>query len=370
LHYTWRMDSVDAVVIGAGAVGLAVARTLAQRGREVLILEAADRFGSGVSSRNSEVIHAGIYYPRGSLKARLCVAGRELLYAYCSEHGVPHRRYGKLIVAGSAAQAAQLEQIRAGALANGVELQPLSGAEARALEPQLACAAALHSPLTGVVDAHAYMLALLGEAESRGAQLACESAVTAVALREDGFLIAVNGEPFALRARALVNSAGLDAPRVARLMDGFPAAHVPAAHLAKGSYFTLSGRSPFTRLIYPLPVPGGLGVHLTLDLAGRARFGPDVEWVSAPNYDVDPTRAGSFYSAIRSWWPALADGALEPAYAGIRPKITAPGEAAADFRIDGESVHGVPGLVQLFGIESPGLTSSLAIAAQVAALLQ
>ena len=364
------MDSVDVVVIGAGVVGLAVARALALRGREVLILEAADRFGSGVSSRNSEVIHAGIYYPRGSLKARLCVAGRDLLYAYCSEHGLPHRQYGKLIVASTVAQAAELGRIRAAALANGVELVPMSGAEARALEPQLDCAAALHSPLTGVIDAHAYMLALLGEAESRGAQLACDSAVSGIAIKDDGFLIAVNGEAFALKASALVNSAGLDAPRMARLMEGFPAAQVPPAHLAKGSYFTLSGRSPFTRLIYPLPVPGGLGVHLTLDLAGRARFGPDVEWVSAQNYDVDPARAGSFYAAIRSWWPALADGALEPAYAGIRPKITAPGEPAADFRIDGESVHGVPGLVQLFGIESPGLTSSLAIAAEVATLLQ
>ncbi|HEV2285662.1 MAG TPA: NAD(P)/FAD-dependent oxidoreductase [Steroidobacteraceae bacterium] len=363
------MDSVDVVVIGAGVVGLAVARALALRGREVLILEAAERFGSGVSSRNSEVIHAGIYYPRGSLRARLCVTGRDLLYAYCAAHGIPHRRYGKLIVAGTAAQAAELERIRAGALANGVELTALSGAAAHALEPQLECAAALHSPLTGIIDAHAYMLALLGEAESHGAQLACESAVTAVALREDAFLIGVNGEAPALRARALVNSAGLDAPAVARLMDGFPPARVPAAHLAKGSYFTLGGRSPFSRLIYPLPVPGGLGVHLTLDLAGRARFGPDVEWVAERRYEVDPARAASFYSAIRSWWPALPDGALEPGYSGIRPKITGPAEPQADFRIDGQTAHGVRGLVQLYGIESPGLTSSLAIAELVAGML-
>jgi L-2-hydroxyglutarate oxidase LhgO len=363
------MDSVDVVVIGAGVIGLAVARALALRGREVLILEAAERFGSGISSRNSEVIHAGIYYPRGSLRARLCVAGRDLLYAYCAAHGIPHQRYGKLIVASTAAQALELEKIRAAALGNGVELTPLTGAAARALEPQLECAAALHSPLTGIIDAHAYMLALLGEAESRGAQLACESAVTALALRNGGFEIGVNGEPVALHARALVNSAGLDAPATARLMDGFPGTGVPTAHLAKGSYFTLGSRSPFTRLIYPLPVPGGLGVHLTLDLAGRARFGPDVEWVKERRYEVDPARAASFYTAIRSWWPALPDGALEPAYSGIRPKITGPGEPQADFRIDGEAAHGVHGLVQLFGIESPGLTSSLAIAELVAGML-
>jgi L-2-hydroxyglutarate oxidase LhgO len=362
------MDRVEVVVIGAGAVGLAVAAAFAARGREVLILEAADRFGSGVSSRNSEVIHAGIYYPRGSLKARLCVAGRDLLYAFCAGHGVAHRRCGKLIVASNEAQLPELGRIRAAALANGVELAPLSAAEARALEPELNCAGALHSPLSGIVDAHGYMLALLGEAESHGALLACDSAVTGVALHPDGFLIAVNGVP-ALEARALVNSAGLAAPALARLMKGFPAQRVPPAYLAKGSYFTLAGRAPFDRLIYPLPEPGGLGVHLTLDLGGRARFGPDVEWVEELDYAVDPARAARFYGAIRAWWPRLADGALEPAYSGIRPKITGPGEPAGDFRIDGEGAHGVRGLVQLFGIESPGLTSSLAIAAQVADLL-
>jgi len=233
----------------------------------------------------------------------------------------------------------------------------------------LRCAAALHSPLTGIVDAHAYMLALLGQAQRRGALLACDSEVTGVALRADGFVIAVNGAPGALHARAVVNSAGLDAPRVARLMESFPGEHIPAAYFAKGSYFTLAGSAPFSRLIYPLPIAGGLGVHLTLDLAGRARFGPDVEWVGELDYAVDAKRAGGFYQAIRAWWPALPDGALAPGYAGIRPKITAPGEPAADFRIDGQAVHGVPGLVQLFGIESPGLTASLAIAGRVADLL-
>lgn len=363
------MERVDVVVIGAGAVGLAIARALALRGREVLILEAAERFGSGVSSRNSEVIHAGIYYPRGSLKARLCVAGRDRLYEFCREHGVAHRRCGKLILASSESELPELERIRAAALANGVELLPLGRAEALALEPELRCAAALHSPLTGILDAHAYMLALLGQAESRGALLSCDSAVTGLALQADGFGIAVNGAPVSLHARALVNSAGLSAPAVARLIEGFPPEQVPPAYFAKGSYFTLAGRAPFGRLIYPLPVPGGLGVHLTLDLAGRARFGPDVQWVEELDYAVDTRRADAFYASIRPWWPGLADGALEPAYSGIRPKITGPGEPAADFRIDGQAAHGVPGLVQLFGIESPGLTSSLAIAEHVADLL-
>jgi L-2-hydroxyglutarate oxidase LhgO len=363
------MERVDAVVIGAGVVGLAIARTLALRGREVLILEAAERFGSGASSRNSEVIHAGIYYPRGSLKARLCVAGRDRLYEFCREHGVAHRRCGKLIVASSESQLAGLGQIREAALANGVELTPLGRTETLALEPELRCAAALHSPLTGIIDAHGYMLALLGQAESRGALLACESAVTALARVSDGFLVAVNGAVPSLRARTVINSAGLSAPAVARLLSGFPAELVPSAWYLKGNYFALTGRPPFARLIYPLPGAHALGVHLTLDLAGRARFGPDVQWVDELDYAVDPQRAAAFYAAVREWWPALADGALEPAYSGIRPKITGPGEPAADFRIDGPAAHGLPGLVHLFGIESPGLTSSLAIAEHVADLL-
>jgi D-amino-acid oxidase len=363
------VDTVDVLVIGAGVVGLAVARALALTGREVLILEAAERFGSGASSRNSEIIHAGIYYPPGSLKARLCVAGRDLLYAFCGGRGVAHRRCGKLIVAARESELAELTRIRGTARANGVELTLLEGAEARALEPQLACAGALHSPLTGIVDAHGYMLALLGEAQSRGALLVCDSPVTGLALQGDRFLVAVDGAAPALRARAIVNSAGLSAPQVARLLEGFPVERIPTAYLLKGSYFALSGRAPFSRLIYPLPEPGALGVHLTLDLAGRGRFGPDLEWIGEPDYAVDPARAAGFYRAVRAWWPALPDGALAPAYSGIRPKIAGPGEPAADFRIDGPATHGVRGLVHLFGIESPGLTASLAIAEHVAAML-
>ena len=363
------MDQVDAVVVGAGVVGLAVARELALTGREVLILEAAARFGTGASARNSEVIHAGIYYPSGSLKARLCVAGRERLYGFCAERGIAHRRCGKLIVAATDGELAGLERIAAAARANGVELSRLGRAAAQALEPQLACAAALHSPLTGIIDSQAYMLALLGEAESHGATLVCGSAITRVLLGDGAFLIGVNGAECAVRARTLVNCAGVQAPAVARLMEGFPPAHIPVAYFAKGNYFALTGRAPFERLLYPLPDAGGLGIHLTLDLAGRARFGPDVQWVESCDYCVDPGRAAAFYAAIRRYWPALEDGALEAACAGVRPRISAPGEPLADFRIDDARTHGVPGLINLFGIESPGLTASLAIASEVAARL-
>jgi len=361
------MDQVDVVVIGAGVIGLAVARELAARGRDTLILEGAERFGSGASSRNSEVIHAGIYYPQHSLRARLCVTGRDRLYAFCEQRGIPHRRCGKLIVAAGAAQLPRLLALAANARASGVALELLDQAAALALEPELACAAALHSPLTGIIDAHAYMLALLAEAETHGATLACNSRVTRLALADQGVDIGVNGAEPQLRARLLVNCAGLDAPAVARLIEGFPARHIPRAYFAKGSYFTLSGRAPFGRLIYPLPEGGGLSVHLTLDLAGQARFGPDLEWVEECEYHVDPGRAAPFYAAVRRFWPALPDGALLPGYAGMRPRIYGPGEPAADFRIDGPAVHGVAGVVNLFGIESPGLTASLALAGEAVA---
>jgi L-2-hydroxyglutarate oxidase LhgO len=360
------MDNVDVVVIGAGVVGLAIARELSARGREVLILEAADNFGTETSSRNSEVIHAGIYYPLGSLKARMCVTGRTLLYDFCEEYGIPYRRCGKLIVATSESQLDQLDKIRRVAHANGVQLEFFSRAQALALEPQLACEGALHSPVTGIIDSHAYMLALLGQAESRGAVLVTESRVTSLQLDGANVLVGINDEEPLLRTNTVVNSAGLHAPHVARLISGFPARHIPTPYFAKGNYFTLSGRSPFERLVYPVPEPGGLGVHLTLDLAGRARFGPDVQWVEQCEYHVEPRRAERFYAAIRTYWPELADGALQPAYAGIRPKINGPKEAAADFRVDGPDTHGVPGIVNLFGIESPGLTASLALAAYVA----
>ncbi len=362
------MDRTDCVVVGAGVVGLAVARALARAGREVIVLEAEGRIGSHTSSRNSEVIHAGIYYPRGSLKARLCVAGRSLLYDYCEARGIPHRRCGKLIVATSEAQLGELSRIRAAAAANGVELEVLSGEQARRLEPELACVGALNSPATGIIDSHAYMLALLGDAEAHGATLACGSRVKCAELHSGVIEVHLEESDVALQARLVVNCAGLDAPQVSRSIEGFPPRHVPRAWLAKGNYFTLSGRSPFKRLVYPVPEPGGLGIHLTLDLAGRARFGPDVQWIEERDYNVDATRAERFYPAIRTYWPGIPEDSLQPAYAGIRPKISGPGEPAADFRIEGPETHGVPGVINLFGIESPGLTASLAIADHVAML--
>jgi L-2-hydroxyglutarate oxidase LhgO len=361
------VDSVETVVIGAGVIGLAVARELALGGREALILEADRHFGTGASSRNSEVIHAGLYYRQGSLKARLCVAGRDRLYAYCGERGIAHRRCGKLIVASEPAQLPALEAVAASALANGVTLGALSRGAALALEPQLECAAALHSPLTGIIDSHAYMLALLADAERGGATLARGCAVTRVVLEGGAAAIGVNGGEPTLRTRHLVNCAGLHAPTVARRFEGFPSAHVPPAYFSRGNYFGLTGRAPFRHLIYPVPQEGWLGIHLTLDLAGRTRFGPDVEWIDSCDYAVDAQRAERFYRAIRRYWPALPDGALHPDYAGVRAKITGPGEPEADFRIDGPRTHGVAGVVNLFGIESPGLTASLAIASEAVA---
>jgi len=363
------MDRVDAVVIGAGLVGLAVARALALAGREVVILEAEDAIGTHTSSRNSEVIHAGIYYPQGSLKARACVAGRERLYAYCAERGVPHRRCGKLIVATDAAQEAELEGIRRKAHANGVtDVVRVGTAEVRAMEPELSFVAALHSPSTGIVDSHALMLAYLGDAENAGAMLALKSPLERAEVRAGGIELRVAGADPVL-ARSVVNCAGLRAPSLARRIAGYPAAQAPRELYAKGNYYTLERRAPFSRLVYPVPEPGGLGVHVTLDLAGRARFGPDVEWIDAIDYRVDPARAERFYAAIRRYWPGLPDGALAPGYAGVRPKISGRGEPAADFVVQGPREHGVPGLVHLFGIESPGLTASLALADDVATLL-
>jgi L-2-hydroxyglutarate oxidase LhgO len=364
---------IDCVVIGAGVIGLACARRVAETGREVLILEAESEIGSGVSARNSEVIHAGIYYPTGSLKARLCVAGRERLYGYCAEHGVTARRVGKLVVATSATQIPTLRTLMDQARANGVDdLAMLAADEARRLEPELSCVAAFHSPSTGIIDTHGLMLSLLGEAEARGAALARHAPVERGRIEDDGRVtLAIGGaEPMQVTARSLINGAGLGAQAIARNLAGYPTDRVPPLHYAKGNYFSLSGRSPFTRLVYPMPEAAGLGVHLTLDLAGQARFGPDVEWIDSLDYDVDPRRGEAFYAAIRTYWPALHDGALQPAYAGIRPKIQAPGAAPADFRIDGPEIHGLPGQVHLFGIESPGLTSCLAIADEVAKRLQ
>ncbi|MEY4415552.1 MAG: hypothetical protein RIQ53_2845 [Pseudomonadota bacterium] len=367
------IDHIDCVVIGAGVVGLAVARALQLSGRDTLVLEREDAIGTITSARNSEVIHAGIYYPAGSLKARLCVRGRALLYAYAAERGLPHRRCGKLIVATDAGQDAELDRIRAAALANGVDdLRRLTAAEAGAREPQLRCTAALESPSTGIIDSHALMLSLQGDLERAGGAVCLRSPVLAGRRSADGWLLEVGGaQPTRIACGLLVNSAGLDAPPLAAALcagiEGLPADALPRARLAKGNYYALAGRAPFSRLVYPVPEPGGLGVHLTLDLGGQARFGPDVEWIDQADYTVDPGRAEGFYAAIRRYWPALPDGTLQPAYAGIRPKISGPGEPAADFRIDGPAQHGVPGLVQLFGIESPGLTASLAIADEVLA---
>jgi L-2-hydroxyglutarate oxidase LhgO len=357
------MEEVECAIIGAGVVGIAIARALARAGREVLVLEAAGGIGTETSSRNSEVVHAGIYYPRASLMARLCVQGKHMLYDFCASRGVAHRRCGKLIVATDAAEAARLEAIRQGAAANGVDdLRLLSAAEARALEPALACTAALLSPSTGIVDSHAYMLALQAEAEAAGALFAFHSPVSGGQAAGEGVILAIGGaEAMTLRARHVINAAGLHAPGLARAIAGMPAERVPTPYYAKGSYFTLTGRAPFSRLIYPVPVPGGLGVHLTLDLGGQARFGPDVEWIDAPEYSVDPARARSFYAAIRRYWPALPDGALQPGYAGVRPKIVPPG-GRQDFVVQGPEDHGVPGLINLFGIESPGLTAAIALA--------
>ncbi len=374
------MDTINTVVIGAGVVGLAVARALALSGREVLVLEKEDAIGTETSARNSEVIHAGIYYPAGSLKARLCVQGKERLYAYAQERGVAHQRCGKLIVATSAQEVAQLASIQAKAAANGVALQALSAQEARAMEPALHCEAALWSPSTGIVDSHGLMLSLQGDLENAGGMVALNAALQSAVRTSQGWVLQVQdpntGEASELLAHTVVNAAGLHAPVLAQHFG--LKVPLPQAHYAKGNYFTLAGRAPFSSLIYPVPQAAGLGVHLTLDLGGQAKFGPDVQWVDGPNdLQVDPARGDAFYREIRQYWPDLPDGALQAGYAGIRPKIQAPNEAAKDFLIQGETqclgepwpAHGEPGLVNLFGIESPGLTSSLAIGQAVVGML-
>jgi L-2-hydroxyglutarate oxidase LhgO len=364
------MDKVECVVVGAGVIGLAIARRLAMAGREVVVIEAAEAIGTVTSSRNSEVIHAGIYYPSGSLMARMCVSGKQALYAYCRDHGIPHRNCGKMIVATSEGETGKLQAIKAHAETNGVaDLQPLTGEEARRLEPALNCCAALLSPSTGIVDSHALMLALRGDAEAAGAAFAFHAPLLHGKAHDDHIEISVGGDaPLTLECRLLINAAGLAATTVARSIDGMPIERIPPAYLAKGNYFSCNARAPFSRLIYPVPEPGGLGVHLTLDLAGQARFGPDVEWIDSIDYTVDPTRADRFYPAIRRYWPTLPDDVLMPSYAGIRPKIVPPAVAVQDFSIQGPHEHGVNGLINLFGIESPGLTSSLAIADHVAEL--
>ena len=367
------MESINALVVGAGVVGLACADALARAGREVVIVESEPLYGSGVSSRNSEVIHSGIYYPPGSVRARVCVRGKRMLYAFCEDHGVPHRRCGKLVVATHEDQRPALDALLARGTANGVEeLRLIDRAEARRLEPELECVAALLSGSTGIVDSHGLMTALFGRAERHGASLALLTRFEGATVTSGGFdvrLSHADGE-LRYRVRQLVLACGLHSPTAAAHIEGFPPRRVPIERYAKGNYFALMGRAPFSRLIYPVPEKDGLGTHLTLDLGGQVRFGPDVEWVEQPEYGVDPARAELFYTAIRRYWRGLADGQLRPDYAGVRPKIYEADQPQADFDIAGPRAHGIPGLVALFGIESPGLTAALAIAEDVAAALQ
>jgi L-2-hydroxyglutarate oxidase LhgO len=365
-------ESTEAIVIGAGVIGLACARALASRGIETVIIENHDGIGQETSSRNSEVIHAGLYYPANSLKASLCLQGKHQLYEYCAAHGVPHRRCGKLIVATSTGHEERLEKLLHQAALNGVDdILPITRAQALRYEPDLCCTAALYSPSTGIIDSHALMLSLLGDAKDYGAALALNTRVDEGSITTTGVELLITGsdEPILLSAQFVVNAGGLHAPAIASRLAGFPAEHVPQTYFAKGNYYALSGRAPFSRLVYPIPEEGGLGVHLTLDLGGQARFGPDVEWTSDLEYSVNPQRCNSFYAEVRKYWPQLPDDALTPAYAGIRPKLSGPGEPNADFLIQGSKTHGIAGLVNLFGIESPGLTSCLAIAEHACARL-
>jgi len=355
---------LDAAVIGAGVVGLAVARALALSGREVVVLEAEPTFGVHTSSRNSEVIHAGIYYSTGSLKARLCVRGKAALYAYCRENGIAHARLGKLIVATRDDQIAVLERLLGQARENGVDdLTWLEPASVRELEPAVHCVRALHSPSTGIVDSHGLMAALKRDAEQASAQTVFSTPVLGGRVRDDGIELSIGGrDPTTVLCKSVVNAAGLAAQVVSRSLAGLPEPTIPAHFLAKGHYFVLRGRAPFSRLVYPVPEPGGLGIHVTLDLGGQARFGPDVSWIDTVDYGFDEARAEAFYPAIRTYFPALAAGTLDPGYTGIRPKMGPAGSPPQDFVVQGPREHGVPGLVNLYGIESPGLTAAMALA--------
>jgi L-2-hydroxyglutarate oxidase LhgO len=385
------MNQVDVVVVGAGVVGLAVARALALAGREVMVIEKEAAIGQGVSSRNSEVVHGGLYYPTGSLKAKLCVRGKEMLYDYCAERGLPIQSCGKLIVATDASQLDKLSQIEAQAAANGVPVERLTREQARTLEPQLECIAALHSPTTGIVSSHDLMTSLQGDLENAGGMVALATEVEHISFLDQNSSIAGvlsarsaiekgassdhQAERTEIGFQLLINAAGLYAPQLAHRMKGLAASHIPQAHYAKGSYYALSGKAPFKRLIYPVPEAGGLGVHLTIDLGGQAKFGPDVQWlddVTDPDqidYSVDPRRSDAFYAEVRKYWPLLQDGQLMPSYSGVRPKIVGADQNAADFLIQGQEIHGIQGLINLFGVESPGLTSSMAIGEHIASML-
>jgi len=366
------METLDCAVIGAGVVGLAIARKLAQNGRDVVILEAEDAFGTHTSARNSEVMHAGIYYASGSMKARLCVPGRKALYDYCAEHNVNHQRIGKVIVACDDSEVAALKKYKAQAEANGVDdLRMLTPTELKEMEPNVRCVAGFLSPSTGIIDSHGLMLSYLGEAEDNGAMLALSSPVLSGKVESDGIVLEVGGaDPMTLKCRTVIISAGLKAPDLARSIKGIPEDTIPPTFYAIGHYYTLTTKSPFNRLIYPVARPDWLGVHVTIDLGGRVKFGPDFEWIDRVDYQFDQTREASFYKAIRHYYPGLQEGTLQPGYTGIRPRITGPGEPVQDFTFHNHRVHGVKGLVALYGIESPGLTSSLAIADHVAKLLE
>jgi L-2-hydroxyglutarate oxidase LhgO len=370
----WRKvmtERVDCIVIGAGVVGLAVARAVAQTGREVVVVEKADAIGTETSSRHSEVIHAGIYYAPGSLKARFCVEGKKAMYAFCDDHGVAYNNCGKIIVATNVDQMPELERLKKTAAANGVpDLEWMTPEEVTEMEPAVYCVGALWSPSTGILDSHAYMLALQGDAEEAGAMFAFMTPVTGGKVLNDGIRLDCGGDaPMSLVADIVINSAGLWAQSLSSTISGIPEHTVPPTYYCKGNYYTLSGKAPFKRPIYPVPEKAGLGVHVTVDLGGQVRFGPDVEWVDEIDYDVDPARAEKFYAAVRKYYPALEDGAIQPGYSGIRPKIQSPTEAARDFLIQGPDDHGIPGLINLYGIESPGMTSSLAIAEYVQKLI-